>query len=152
MYESTSIATGLCRIDRKAAKLSTIADELALIGVDYVSSQVLAGKLRAAGWTYKATGRMRLWIAPGFDAETAGVSQPANIRFRVAQSVGRIIADLDEITVAALHAQIKSLHGGKVDVGIANKSMELRVKRGEFVMVRDRENPRWKREAIDGAV
>ena len=116
---------------RAAAKLSTIADEMSLDGIDYVSPQHLAGQLKRLGWTYKNTGKLRVWIKPGETALSAGVSQPANIRFIVAQAVSDVIAGLSSITVKELHEAVHS-RIGNFDVGIANSSMAMRVRRKEW--------------------
>ncbi len=145
--DTSKIAKSLNQLDRKSGSLSDIADEISYLGVDYISSQVLAGCLRDAGWTYKSTGKMRVWIAPGLTAESAGVSIPANVRYRVAVAVGRLIAGMDKVYVADLHRQIKSEFGDRLNLDIANKQMDLRIARGEFGRSRDDKGPHWVRRA-----
>ena len=122
----------LCQYPNPAAKLSTIADEMAIDGIDYVSPQFLASELRRLGWEYKNTGKLRVWIKPGETAISAGVSQPANIRFVVGRIVGEILAGVDSITVEELHDAVASKIG-KFDVRIANDSMIRRAKRKEWM-------------------
>lgn len=144
--DTSKIAEALCQLDRKSASMADIADEISCLGVDYISSQVLAGCLRDAGWTYKSTGKLRLWIAPGQTAESSGVSVPANVRYRVAVAVGRLIAGMDKVYVADLHRQLKSEFGDRLNLDIPNKQMDLRIARGEFGRARDDKGPHWVRK------
>lgn len=137
-----SIEKYLDTFNRPAAKLSTIADEMAIDGIDYVSPQHLAGELRRLGWEYKNTGKLRVWIKPGHTAITAGVSQPANVRYVVGRIVDDVIAGLDSITVKELHNAIAAKIG-KFDIAIANRSMEIRQRRKEWYL--DKSDRTWKR-------
>ena len=132
----------LLQFNRPAAKLSTIADEMAVDGIDYVSPQFLAGELRRLGWEYKNTGKLRVWIKPGQTAISAGVSQPANVRFVVGRIVGDVIADMNSITVKELHNAVAAKIG-QFDIAIANRSMEIRQRRKEWHF--EKADRTWKR-------
>ncbi len=139
-----SISEYLGRTTRKAGKLATIAEEMALEGIDYVSFQRLAGELRAAGWSYKNTGRLRVWLAPGETALTVKLQRPANMIYVVGTAVAAYIEGKDEVKVKDLHAHLLAVIGLDVN-NLANNSMELRCKRREWMLVKAEGGNHWKR-------
>ncbi len=114
-----------------SSNLSKLADEMAIEGIDYISQQHLAGELRRLGWTYKNTGRMRVWIKPGETALRAGVSKPANIRFIVGQAVTAVLAGMEKISQRELHEAVIG-RIGQCDENIVLNSMWIRFKRKEW--------------------
>lgn len=137
---------GVLAINRKAARLETIINELASAGIDYVSRKALSVVLIELGWTRYNTGKMRLWIAPGETVISAGVRMPDNIKYLIGQFLNTLLADVDQIAHADLSAAVINKFNNANDIVTATiELMQLKQAKGQWYLDKHADPRTWKR-------
>jgi hypothetical protein len=138
---------GVLALNRKAARLETIINELASDGIDYVSRKALSAVLIELGWTRYNTGKVRLWIAPGETIISAGVRMPDNIKYLIGQFMNTLLADVDHITHTDLSAAVINKFNDADGVITATiELMQLKQAKGEWYLDKHADPRTWKRK------
>jgi hypothetical protein len=139
---------GLCEaimaINRKAARLETIINELASAGIDFINRKTLTATLAELGWTRCNTGKMRLWIAPGETIISAGVRKPDNIKYLIGQFLNTLLAGVDSITHADLSEAVINKFSDAD--GIISATIELMQFRKDWYLDKYTHPRTWKRK------